>query len=205
LSKRIERLAAALLLVASAACSGGPAANSNPPLPDDATRVVVETSKGSFVIGLYEEIAPITTDNFLRYVDADFYAGTVFHRVIPDFMIQGGGFVHQDGQYRPKDTRPPIVLESDKGLKNLRGTVAMARRGMPDSATAQFYVNLMDNQRLDRLGEVELGYAVFGVVLEGMDVVDLIAAVETQVVPAFPTERATPVEDVVIRSVRRQD
>jgi len=179
--------------------------NRNPPLPDDAPRVVIETTKGTIVIGLYEEIAPITVENFLRYVDAGFYSNTVFHRVIPDFMIQGGGFVHQNDQYQPKETFPPIPLESDTGLKNLRGTVAMARRGAPDTATAQFFVNLVDNQRLDRLGEVELGYAVFGVVLEGMEVVDAIAAVDTRIVPAFPNERATPVEDVVIRSVRRQD
>ena len=100
---------------------------------------------------------------------------------------------------------PSIVLESDNGLKNLRGAVSMARGEMPDTATSEFFIGLVDNQRLDRLGEVQLGYAVFGAVLEGMDVVDAIAVVETQVVLAFPRERATPVEDVIIRSMRRQD
>jgi len=196
-------LGCAALLLLAAACNPEAGVNANPPLPDDAPRVVVETSLGNLVIGLYEDVAPLTAANFLRYVDAGFYEDTVFHRVIPGFMVQGGGFVHRGDRYLPKETFPPIALESDKGLKNLRGTVAMARRD-PNSATSQFFVNLVDNQRLDRLGDVELGYAVFGVVVDGMDVVDAIAAVETELRPPFP-EPATPVEDVVIRSVRRQD
>jgi cyclophilin family peptidyl-prolyl cis-trans isomerase len=120
------------------------------------------------------------------------------------YMIQGGGFVRQGGQFLRKPPRPPILLESDKGLKNVRGTIAMARRDVPlDSATDMFFINLVDNQRLDRLGDVQVGYAVFGVVLEGMDVVDAIAEVEVDLVPPFP-EPATPVEDVVIRSIRRR-
>ncbi len=189
---------ALLLLVVVAACT------TDLTLPDDAPRVVVETSLGTIVIGLYEERAPITVANFLAYVDAGFFDGTVFHRVMPGFMVQGGGFVHRNEQYIQKETMPPIVLEADTGLKNLRGTVTMARTPAPDSATAQFFVNLVDNQRLDRLGEVQIGYAVFGVVLEGMDVVDAIAAVETERRPPFP-EPAVPVEDVVIRSVRRRN
>jgi len=117
-------------------------------LPDDAPRVVIETSLGTIVIGLYEERAPITVANFLAYVDAGFFDGTVFHRVMPGFMVQGGGFVHRNEQYIQKETMPPIVLEADTGLKNLRGTVTMARTPAPDSATAQFFVNLVDNQRL---------------------------------------------------------
>ena len=161
---------------------------------------------GTIVVGLYEEQAPITVGNFLEYVDAGFFGGTVFHRTMPDFMIQGGVYVPQGDRYVAKDTLPPIPLESDTGLKNLRGTLSMARRDVPiDSATSQFFINLIDNQRLDRLGDVQVGYAVFGVVLEGMDVVDAIAAVETTVHPdvSLPGERAVPVELVVIRSVRR--
>jgi cyclophilin family peptidyl-prolyl cis-trans isomerase len=195
--------AALLSVVVAGACTTDLNVNSNPALPDDAPRIVVETSLGNIVIGLYEEIAPITVANFLAYVDAGFFDGTVFHRVMEGYMVQGGGYVHRNGQYVAKDTLPPIVLESDKGLKNLRGTVSMARMDVPpDSATSQFFINLVNNQRYDRLGEVELGYAVFGVVLEGMDVVDAIAAVETEFRPPF-REPAIPVEDVVIRSVRR--
>ena len=174
------------------------------PVPEDAPHVVVETSLGRIVIGLYEEQAPITTRNFLSYVDSEFYDGTLFHRVIPNFMIQGGGFVrNEDGMLQGKLPRPPIISESDNGLKNLRGTLTMARSNDPDSATAQFFVNLVDNQRLDRLGDVNVGYTVFGLVVEGMDVVDAIAAVNTHhEPPLLPQEAPVPDEDVVIRSVR---
>ncbi len=175
----------------------------NPPLPEDAPRVVVETSLGNFVIGLYEEQSPVTVANFLSYVDAQHFDGTVFHRVMPGFMIQGGGFVHQGDQFERNEVRPPIVLESDNGLKNFRGALAMARTPDPNSASDQFFVNLVHNQFLDRLGDVEIGYAAFGQVLEGMEVVDAIAAVDTHRVPTFP-EPTTPVEDVVILSIRRQ-
>jgi cyclophilin family peptidyl-prolyl cis-trans isomerase len=203
-TSRLRRGSAAVLLFLIAGCGPGASVYENPPLPDDAPRVVIETSHGDIVVGLYAEQAPITVNNFLAYVDAGFYDGTVFHRVLPGFMAQGGGFVHQGDQYLPKQTRPPIELESDVGLKNVRGSVAMARRDIPlASATSQFFINLVDNQRLDRLGDVNPGYAVFGTVIEGMDVVDSIAAVETGMRPPFP-EPATPVEDVVIRSIRRQ-
>lgn len=198
--------AALSMLVVAAACTTDSNVNDNPAVPDDAPRVVIETSHGDIVIGLYEEQSPITVANFLAYVDAGFFDGTAFHRVIPGFMIQGGGWVPQgDGRFQSKERMPSIVLESDNGLKNLRGTVTMARAGMPNTATSEFFINLLDNQRLDRLGDVEPGYAVFGVVLEGMDIVEAIAVVPTQVVLTFPNERATPVEDVIIRSVRRQD
>ena len=200
-SRRFEgRGLAALLLFASFGCS----ISGNPSLPSDAPRVAIETDLGTIVVGLYEQTAPVTVRNFLGYVDAGFYDGTVFHRVIPGFMIQGGGYVHQNDRYLLKDTLPSIPLEADKGLKNLRGTLAMARLDMPDTATAQFFINLADNQRLDPLGEVSPGYAVFGTVLEGMGIVDAIAAVDVGLRPPFP-EPATPLEDVVIRSVRRLD
>jgi cyclophilin family peptidyl-prolyl cis-trans isomerase len=192
------------LLLLAAGCNPGADVGSNPPLADDAPRVVIETQFGNIVVGLYEEHSPLTVANFLAYVEAGFYEGTVFHRVMPGFMIQGGGYVPQGDGYLYKDRLPPIALESDNGLKNLRGTVSMARLPTPaDSASSEFFVNLVDNQRLDRLGDVELGYAVFGVVLEGMDVVDAIAAVETTMRRPFP-EPATPVEHVFIRSVRRR-
>ncbi len=210
--KPIERLAvAALLLVAASACTPATPMNENPAFAEDALRVVVETNLGSFVIGLYEEQAPVTVANFLSYVDARHFDGTVFHRVMPGFMLQGGGFVRRGGQFVRNEVGPPIVLESDTGLKNYRGAVSMARTPQPDSASDQFFVNLTHNQFLDRLGDVEIGYAVFGQVIEGMDVIDAIAAVDTHVpdpgsvVGAQPfSEPTVPVEDVVILSIRRQ-
>ena len=210
--KPIERLAvAALLLVAASACTPGTPMNENPAFAEDAPRVVVETNLGNFVIGLYEEQAPVTVANFLSYVDARHFDGTVFHRVMPGFMLQGGGFVRRGGQFVRNEVGPPIVLESDTGLKNYRGAVSMARTPQPDSASDQFFVNLTHNQFLDRLGDVEIGYAVFGQVIEGMDVIDAIAAVDTHVpdpgsvVGAQPfSEPTVPVEDVVILSIRRQ-
>jgi len=205
-SRPFERLGVAALVLAVNLACGGAAVSGNPPIPDDAPRVSIETSHGTIVIGLYADLVPGTVENFLAYVDAGFFDGTAFHRVIPNYMIQGGGYIPRGGgQFQRKDRRPPIALETESGLKNLRGAVSMARGGMPDTASSEFFINLADNQRLDRLGEVEVGYAVFGVVLEGMEVVDAIAAVETHLVPAFPRERATPVEDIVIRSVRRQN
>ena len=172
------------------------------PLPEDAPRVVIETNYGDVVVGLYEDLAPIAVRNFLDYVDADYYDGTVFHRVRPGFMIQGGGYVRDDGGLlRGKPTRPPIVSEADNGLSNLRGTIAMARRADPDSATSQFYINLVGNQSLDKFAELEAGYTVFGLVLEGMEAVDAIAAVPTHLESPFP-EPAVPDEDVVILSIR---
>ena len=204
LKTSLERLAvAALLLLAASACTSGTSIQGNPALPEDAPRVVVDTNLGNFVIGLYEEQAPVTVSNFLSYVETQHFNGTVFHRVIPGFMIQGGGFVRRSEQFVRNEVSSPIVLESDTGLKNYRGTVSMARTLQPDSASDQFFVNLAHNQFLDRLGDVELGYAVFGQVIEGMDVVDAIAAVDTHLVPPFD-EPATPVEDVVILSIRRQ-
>jgi len=140
------------------------------------TKVRIETSKGDIVIELNEEKAPISCKNFLQYVDEKYYDGLIFHRVIKDFMIQGGGM---NAQMRQKATKPPIVNEAKNGLKNDRGTIAMARTSDPDSATSQFFINHADNDFLN-FGARDAGYAVFGKVVEGMDVVDKIANVKTK-------------------------
>ena len=145
------------------------------PLSSWAQKVRLSTSMGDIVLQLDADKAPKTVANFVQYVQAGHYAGTVFHRVIDGFMVQGGG-MSADMQEKP--TRAPISLESRSGLSNLRGTVAMARTMIPDSATAQFFINLGDNLRLDAVNSADgNGYAVFGKVIEGMDVVDRIKAV----------------------------
>lgn len=144
-------------------------------LPAWAQKVRLVTSQGDIVLQLDAERAPKTVTNFVQYVQAGQYSGTVFHRVIDGFMIQGGGF---SADMVEKPTRAPIPLESGKGLSNLTGTVAMARTNSPNSATAQFFINVADNLRLDGTGE-GTGYAVFGKVVEGMDVVDRIRAMPT--------------------------
>jgi cyclophilin family peptidyl-prolyl cis-trans isomerase len=149
-----------------------------------------ETTLGSFTVELFEKEAPISAKNFLDYAEAGHFDGTVFHRVIPGFVIQGGGMT---ADMRQRDTRAPIRNEADNGLKNRRGTLSMARTNDPHSATSQFFVNLVDNAFLDP-GRGGVGYAVFGCVTEGMDVVDKIAAVKTgskgghQDVPVTPIE-----------------
>ena len=137
--------------------------------------ITIKTNHGDIAVELYDEKAPITCENFRQYIKDGFFDGTIFHRVIPNFMIQGGGF---DGDMRQKDTRAPIKNEADNGEKNDRGTLAMARTGVVDSATAQFFINLRDNDFLNHGGR-DFGYAVFGRVTDGMDVVDAIAGVET--------------------------
>ena len=154
------------------------------------TKVKIETTKGDIVVELNEEKAPITCKNFLQYVEDKFYDGTIFHRVIKGFMIQGGGMTPD---MRQKSVRPPIVNESKNGLKNDRGTIAMARTSDPDSATSQFFINHGDNDFLN-YGVRDEGYAVFGKVVEGMDVVDAIANVKTR-----PGD--VPVETVLIKSI----
>lgn len=138
------------------------------------TKVKLTTSLGEFVIQLEDEKAPVSASNFIAYVKQGFYNGTIFHRVIPGFMAQGGGF---DAAFKQKDTNAPIKNEADNGLKNKRGTLAMARTNDPNSATAQFFVNYKDNSFLDHTGPTPSGwgYAVFGEVTEGMDVVDSMA------------------------------
>jgi peptidyl-prolyl cis-trans isomerase A (cyclophilin A) len=141
----------------------------------DTTKVLFSTSFGNITILLFEREAPITVKNFLAYVDSGFYNGTIFHRVIPGFVIQGGGL---DKNMNRRPTFAPIKNESDNGMKNERGTLSMARTSDPNSATSQFFVNLVDNRSLDYSGRGP-GYAVFGKVIQGMDVVDKIAKVET--------------------------
>lgn len=157
--------------------------------------VELTTSKGAIRVALKPEEAPVTTRNFLQYVESGFYDGTIFHRVIPGFMVQGGGFTPEMEQ---KDTRAPIENEADNGLKNLRGTLAMARTQAKDSATSQFFINLTDNAFLDH-GTRDFGYAVFAEVVDGMDVVDRIAQVETG---RRGGHGDVPVEPVVIESAR---
>jgi len=156
--------------------------------------VKLQTTMGDIVIELNEEAAPVTVRNFLDYVEDGFFNGKIFHRVIPNFMIQGGGFTAEMTQDK---TRDPIANEADNGLKNERGSVAMARTNNPDSATAQFFINHTDNDFLNYAGGANPGYAVFGKTVEGMDVVDAIAAVETATRNGMDD---VPVEPVVIKS-----
>jgi peptidyl-prolyl cis-trans isomerase B (cyclophilin B) len=163
--------------------------------------VEVSTNHGNFTIQLDPGKAPKSVANFLAYVDASHYDNTVFHRVIPTFMIQGGGF---DPQLEKKPTKPPVDNEADNGLKNTRGTVAMARTSDPHSATAQFFVNVVDNAFLDFKAKdgPGWGYTVFGKVTSGMDVVDKIKGVKTGA--SGPFTKDAPVEPVIIHSVRRK-
>ncbi len=162
-------------------------------------QVILETSFGPIVLELYHEQAPITVTNFLRYVDSHFYDGTIFHRVIPGFMIQGGGFTEA---MEEKRTEAPIKNEAGNGLSNLRGTVAMARTAVVDSATSQFFINTVDNFYLDhRDKSVEgYGYCVFGQVIEGLEIVDQIQKVPTKTLGYF---QDVPKEPVIILSARR--
>ena len=161
----------------------------------DGPRVRVSTNVGAFVIALDAERAPLTVANFLEYVKAGHFNGTIFHRVIGNFVAQGGGF---DQQYVEKPTRPGIPNESGNGLSNRRGTVGLARTGDPHSGNAQFYLNLADNAPLDPQPS-RWGYAVFGVVVEGMNVVDDIGATATGEVGPF--ERDAPLKPIIIERV----
>ncbi len=158
--------------------------------------VLLATSLGDITVQLEPDKAPKTVANFLDYVKAGHYDGTIFHRVIDGFMIQGGGFTPEMAQ---KPTRPPIPLESKNGLKNERGTIAMARTAVPDSATSQFFINVVDNPRLDYPNPDGNGYAVFGKVVAGMDVVDKIRKVDTA---SRGGHQNVPVTPVVIRSAK---
>lgn len=157
--------------------------------------VLMKTSLGNIKIELMQRESPITVKNFLSYVKAGDYSGTILHRVIPGFMIQGGGFT---SDMKMKKTGQPIKNEASNGLKNDRGTIAMARTSAPDSATSQFFINLVNNDNLNRPMPDGHGYAVFGKVIEGMDVVDKIASVSTGVTMGFPNVPKTP---VVIKSI----
>ncbi len=157
-----------------------------------------ETSHGGFSVELFPEEAPVTVENFLAYVEEGFFDGTIFHRIVPGFVIQGGGL---DKEFQNKQTRAPIRNEAKNGLKNTRGTLSMARTSVVDSATSQFFVNLADNAFLDHSAR-DFGYAVFGRVTEGMDVIDKIAGVATGRRKGY---QDAPMEDVVIMSARRVD
>jgi cyclophilin family peptidyl-prolyl cis-trans isomerase len=158
--------------------------------------VIFETSHGNFTVELFAEEAPVTVENFLRYVDDGHFDGTIFHRIVPGFVIQGGGLT---AEFANKKTREPISNEAKNGLKNTRGSLSMARTSDINSATSQFFVNLSDNAFLDH-GPRDYGYAVFGRVTDGMDVIDKIAAVRTGRRKGY---QDAPLEDVVITSARR--
>lgn len=158
-------------------------------------------SWGRIVLELDAAAAPKTVENFLKYVDGKFYDGLVFHRVIPRFMIQGGGHL-PDNQYKKDGLRPPVENEAASGLKNEKGTIAMARTGEPHSATSQFFINLADNAFLDHPGQDGWGYCAFGRVVEGMEVVERIKDVETVSNPAMG-ENSQPKDPPVITSARR--
>jgi cyclophilin family peptidyl-prolyl cis-trans isomerase len=181
---------AALLLLASQAPAAAPPAAAPTPSPSPTGPVVsLVTSLGEIRVALRPDQAPITVDNFLKYVKAGHYNGTIFHRVIPNFMVQGGGM---DVKMVEKPTRAPIRNEAKNGLRNRRGTIAMARTNDPHSATAQFFINVKDNHRLD-FGIGGAGYAVFGEVIEGMDVADRIVAVPTTTRGGMADVPVTPV------------
>lgn len=164
---------------------------------DARERVVFETSKGEITLELFPEEAPVTVENFLSYVDSGFYEGTIFHRVIPGFMIQGGGFT---ADMKQKKTQAPIKNEADNGLKNERGTLSMARTQSVNSATSQFFINVADNRSLDHSPR-SFGYAVFARVVNGMDVVDSIVGVPTT---SAGMHNDVPGEPIIIKSTRRQ-
>lgn len=163
----------------------------------DNPMVKMTTSFGEITIELYPEQAPESVDNFLQYAGDGFYDGTIFHRVIPGFVLQGGGFTPQ---MERKPTREPIANESDNGLENRRGTLSMARLPDPHSATSQFFINLADNAHLDHQGGGQWGYAVFAKVVDGMAVVDDIAGVETTTKAGLAD---VPAEPVVIEKAKR--
>jgi peptidyl-prolyl cis-trans isomerase A (cyclophilin A) len=171
------------------------AANLMAATPEKAPHVLLDTTNGQIEIELDPVKAPISTKNFLAYVDSGFYNNTIFHRVIPGFMVQGGGFTQQMQQ---KETKDPIKNEHNNGLANVRGTLSMARTSVPDSATSQFFINVKDNDFLDQ-GD---GYAVFGKVVRGMDVVDVIVNSPTTVRSGM---KDVPADPVFIKSAKRID
>jgi cyclophilin family peptidyl-prolyl cis-trans isomerase len=187
---RTLSLLAAMLLILPVAISQAESTEST-------ADIIMETSMGTITIDLFDDKAPITCKNFRAYVNEGFFNGLVFHRIIPGFVIQGGGF---EPGLKKKQTHPPILNEADNGLKNLRGTLSMARTQDIFSATSQFFISLVDNKSLDHRGKTPsgYGYAVFGKVTQGMDIVDKIAAVPTGTKRNF---RDVPVQDVVMLKV----
>ena len=181
-------------IVSPAYCAAPPAAA---PKPAPATQVQVVTSLGNFTIELNAERAPLTVAQFLKFVDQGYYTGTIFHRAIPNFVIQGGGY---DTDYKLKGNPPKVVNESGNGLTNQRGSVGLARPPEPHAGDVQFYVNLADNAALDP-SQTRWGYAVFGKVVQGMDVVDEIATVPTGA--KGPFKENAPLKPVVIEKIQR--
>jgi len=186
-------IAVAVLVLAAVGVGSADAAQTATPKANP--RVTLETSKGNIVLELYPDKAPKSVENFLQYVRSGFYDGVIFHRVIPGFMIQGGGF---NADMTQKPTKGAIQNEADNGLHNDRGTVAMARTGDPHSASAQWFINVADNHSLDHKGKTQQGwgYAVFGKVVEGMGAVDAIVAVKTTTKGPYGD---VPVEPIVIK------
>ncbi len=201
MNRFVTLLSSAILLTVTGTAFAGapPAPFSLAPAPVR-PEVKFVTTEGNFIVQLNPERAPLTVRNFLAYVRSDFYNGTIFHRVIPGFVIQGGGFTVK---YKEKKTRKPIPNESGNGLSNRRGTIAMARNTAPHTATAQFYINLTDNTKLDPRPD-RWGYAVFGKVVSGMKVVDRIASVPTG--PAGPFKQNAPqIQVVIIKAILIED
>jgi peptidyl-prolyl cis-trans isomerase A (cyclophilin A) len=176
--------------------SAGPVMGKDAPAAGKNPTVEITTSLGNITVELFPKEAPISVKNFLDYAEKGYYTDTIFHRVIAGFMIQGGGLT---AEMLPKPTGAPIKNEAGNGLKNDRGTVAMARTGAPDSATSQFFINVVNNDGLNRPSPDGYGYTVFGKVVTGMDIVDKIAATKTGIVKGF---RDAPTTPVVIKAVK---
>lgn len=205
-------LALALMLTPALACAKAGDGKGKSAKAGGNPHVILETNLGTMEVELYADKAPISTKNFLAYADEGYYTGTIFHRIIPTFMIQGGGF---SKTMQKKPTKAPIKNEADNGVSNARGTLAMARTGVVDSATAQFFINVVDNARLDHRSKDArgYGYAVFGKVVSGMDVVDKIRNVITKCPSSSrapcneglpPGMRDVPATPVEILSVKRK-
>lgn len=196
----MKKLLPLFLMLLVSACNAETPANSAAGAPaTDGPQVLLQTSKGEILLQLYPDKAPKTVENFLRYVDDGFYDGTIFHRVISGFMIQGGGFT-PDMQQNP--TRPPVINEADNGLRNIVGTIAMARTMDPHSATAQFFINVANNSSLDFREKTPRawGYAVFGRVIKGMEVVQAIKQAPTT---SKGMHRDVPQENIIINKAVR--
>jgi cyclophilin family peptidyl-prolyl cis-trans isomerase len=187
----IRTLILCLALIASCITQAAPATPVNNP------QVVIKTSEGDITVQLFADKSPVTVENFLRYVDDGFYSGTIFHRVIPNFMIQGGGYLPDMTE---KETADPIVNESSNRMHNTRGTLAMARTSDPNSATAQFFINQRSNLSLDWTPQ-NPGYTVFGEVIQGMDIVDFIATAPTGNAGRM---QDVPKQPIVIKEIVRQ-
>ncbi len=196
----LKSLLAAVLLLSPLTLSAQTAKTPAPTPPAAAPEVLLHTSQGDITVQLYPDKAPKSVANFLQYVRDGFYDGTLLHRVIAGYLVQGGLYTRD---LQPKRTRPPVPSEADNGLSNLRGTIAVARGADPNSGTSQFFFNLVDNRRLDFVGNqsgLTWGYAVFGKVVKGMDVVDKIAALPTRAIGPFAGDVPNPL--VVIESAR---